>query len=290
MGRAARAALSHCPPPPRPRPLLLHCPSAFRATQLRGLAVLAGLAVVLCNYLVTLAVRALTVGERWHTHTSSERNTSLKLSVAYLLNAFVVPLLAAYLSGNTHSWYSRGGLMESAFFLQAANAILPPLATLLGPRDLLRSQVAARWARTQPMMNRLLAPPEFPLAEQYASGEARRAIACVVLGGGGGRPITRAILAPRHARHTPRPRRHPPPPQPSPRSASRCGGCRCFRSAPCWRHWALRSPTSLTGCTRCAAPRARPTCAARPRAAARARCFACCPSCSCCSCDSCSSR
>ena len=33
--------------------------------------------------------------------------------------------------------------------MQAANAVLPPLATLIRLRDLLCSQVASRWARTQ---------------------------------------------------------------------------------------------------------------------------------------------
>jgi hypothetical protein len=51
----------------------------------------------------------------------------LLFAVAYLTNAFVVPLLAAYFAGSSSSWYSRGGLMESAFFMQAAAALLPPL-------------------------------------------------------------------------------------------------------------------------------------------------------------------
>ena len=45
--------------------------------------------------------------------------------------------------------YSRGGLAESAFYTQAANALLPPIWTLLNPADALRSQLLARAARTQ---------------------------------------------------------------------------------------------------------------------------------------------
>ena len=42
--------------------------------------------------------------ERWHTRTAGERFALLKLSVAYLANAFVVPLLAAYFAGSSSSW------------------------------------------------------------------------------------------------------------------------------------------------------------------------------------------
>lgn len=72
-------------------------------------------------------VPQLAVAERWHTRTVAERAQLLKLCVAYLGNAFVVPLLAAQFAGSRSSWYSRGGLMESAFYMQLASALLPPL-------------------------------------------------------------------------------------------------------------------------------------------------------------------
>lgn len=46
----------------------------------------------------------LAVFERWHTRTAAERWQLLKLAVAYLGNAFVVPLLAAYFAGSSSSW------------------------------------------------------------------------------------------------------------------------------------------------------------------------------------------
>ena len=45
--------------------------------------------------------------------------------------------------------YSHGGLIESAFATQAANAVLPPLWTLLHPVDSFSTGVLARAARTQ---------------------------------------------------------------------------------------------------------------------------------------------
>lgn len=42
--------------------------------------------------------------ERWHSRTAAERAQLFKLSLAYLLNAFAVPLLAAYFAGSSSSW------------------------------------------------------------------------------------------------------------------------------------------------------------------------------------------
>lgn len=46
--------------------------------------------------------------ERWHTRTSLERWTAVKLTLFFLLNSFAVPVLAAYLSSNTSSWCAQG--------------------------------------------------------------------------------------------------------------------------------------------------------------------------------------
>lgn len=93
----------------------------------------------------------------------------VRLAAAYCFNAFAVPVLAAYASGNRASWFSRGGLVESAFWTQLANAIVLPLASLFDPGPLTRAHALARWARTQAALDALLAPPPFPLAEQAAN-------------------------------------------------------------------------------------------------------------------------
>lgn len=46
----------------------------------------------------------LAVFERWHTRTAAERWQLVRLSVAYLGNAFVVPLLASHFAGSASSW------------------------------------------------------------------------------------------------------------------------------------------------------------------------------------------
>jgi hypothetical protein len=78
-----------------------------------------------------------------------ERWVMLKLSVSQLTNAFAAPLLAAYASGNQSGWFVRGGLIEAAFFVQCANAILPPLVHFLGIGDNFKFYVLAPFAKTQ---------------------------------------------------------------------------------------------------------------------------------------------
>ena len=42
--------------------------------------------------------------------------------------------------------YTRGGLIEQAFYIQIANAILPEVTDLLNPFAFLTSQILARYA------------------------------------------------------------------------------------------------------------------------------------------------
>jgi hypothetical protein len=120
-----------------------------RTRQLRLICVLAGVMVVTVNLATMLAVRGLSWTDRWTTRTSMERWVTLKLSISQLTNAFAAPVLAAYLSGNRASWYSRGGLAESAFFVQCANGLMVPLFHLLGPGDNLKWFLLSPFARTQ---------------------------------------------------------------------------------------------------------------------------------------------
>lgn len=202
--------------------------AAAKTRRLRAISVLAGVMVAAVNLGVMAAVRALSWRDRWTTRTSMERWVTLKLSVSLLTNAFAAPVLAAYLSGSLSGWYSRGGLMEAAFFVQCANGVAVPLFHLLGAGDNLRWYLLSHFARTQvrrrgvgggggwgalsaarsshraparaagpprigrrcapsrggvvfrahawrprpppqAQLDRLLAPPPFPLAEQHAS-------------------------------------------------------------------------------------------------------------------------
>ena len=77
------------------------------AFRLRIISIFSGLFVVFMNWCITLAVRELSFYERWHTQSAREKWHVVKLSVFYLLNSFVVPILATNLSGNASQWYSH---------------------------------------------------------------------------------------------------------------------------------------------------------------------------------------
>jgi hypothetical protein len=143
--------------------------AAVKTRKLRAVAVVSAVVVVTINLTIMLTVRALSWYERWTTRTSMERWVMLKLSISQLCNAFAAPMLAAYASGNRSGWFSRGGLMDAAFYVQCANSLVPPLFHLLGLGDKIKYYILSPFARTQPMLNQLLAPPLFPMAEQYAA-------------------------------------------------------------------------------------------------------------------------
>lgn len=136
--------------------------------RLRLVSIVNAVVVVSLNLTIMVTVRALSWYERWTTRTSMERWVMLRLSVSQLLNAFAAPMVAAYVSGNRSGWFSRGGLIEAAFYVQCANAVMPPLFHLMGTLDKLRWMLSP-FARTQAMLNFWLAPPLFPLAEQHAA-------------------------------------------------------------------------------------------------------------------------
>jgi hypothetical protein len=143
--------------------------ASIKTTRIRVVTMLTGIMVVIINFSTMLTVRFLSWYERWTTRSSMERWVLLKLSFSQLINAFAAPLVAAYVTGNKSGWYVRGGLMEAAFFVQCSNALLPPLVHLLGIGDKFKRYLLAPHARTQKMLNRMLAPPIFPMAEQHAA-------------------------------------------------------------------------------------------------------------------------
>ncbi|GMH32281.1 hypothetical protein BSKO_00115 [Bryopsis sp. KO-2023] len=128
-----------------------------------------GIVVVLINLVVSIMVYIMSFYERWQTRSDREKWMVVKLSAFYLTNSFMVPVLVQSLQKSRRaSWYSKGGLMEQAFYIQLSNAVLPDLITLLDPMERIMS-ILSRFARSQSMMNTMLMPHHFFLAERYAA-------------------------------------------------------------------------------------------------------------------------
>ena len=122
------------------------------------------------NLAVSVVVNIFSFYERHPTRSGREKWLVLKLSVFYLVNSLVVPILAGGTSKKmVQNWYSRGGLIEQAFYIQVSNAFIPDLLTLFNPAERLNVYVFSKFARTQKALNNLLKPPSFFLAERYAA-------------------------------------------------------------------------------------------------------------------------
>ena len=138
--------------------------------RLRGLTVLAAVVIVTVNLLITLVTKYFSERfERWHVRSNNVRFLIAKLSIAQLLNAAIIPILAAGSSDKKNTWFTRGGLAEEAFYIQISSAILPDLLQLMNPIAWLNQRFARDHARTQAMMNNLVEPREFDIAVRYAT-------------------------------------------------------------------------------------------------------------------------
>ena len=66
-------------------------------------------------------------------------------------------------------WYAPGGLVETAFYLQLFNALVPNVIAYVDVFGQVRRKYLARHARTQTMMDHAADPPDFILATKYAA-------------------------------------------------------------------------------------------------------------------------
>ena len=117
-----------------------------------------------------MSVRRLTTLEAHNTYVAFERAVFRKLTLAYVLNAALLPLVIALLPhlDITQAWFEDGGVVaQSPALMLAAGAFFPSQA--LQPLALLRRHVQSRHALSQPQLDRLWAPPPILFAETYAS-------------------------------------------------------------------------------------------------------------------------
>eukprot|EP00963_Diacronema_lutheri_P002208 scaffold148_cov341-Pavlova_lutheri.AAC.16 len=134
---------------------------------LYALSFVSGLVVVVVNMMATGVAIYLTPYERWLTKTEEESWLAIKLSLAYLLNAALMPIVAA--NRRPESMYASGGLAELAVFVQVLNAFMPDLYSVVQPDTRLYQEFRWRWISTQEKMNELFEPNKFKLSVHYAS-------------------------------------------------------------------------------------------------------------------------
>ncbi|GBG90667.1 hypothetical protein CBR_g51015 [Chara braunii] len=129
------------------------------------LTVFAALSVILINFLVASVVRYLTDNyERPHTRNGREKRLVWKLTMVYLVNGGILPLIAIH----PRNWFVPGGLVDQAFYIQVLQAIVPFLYAVVNPYYTFMRDFMAYHSRTQELLDKMLMPEEFVIAEQYA--------------------------------------------------------------------------------------------------------------------------
>jgi hypothetical protein len=139
----------------------------------RALTILSSFVIVAVNVFLTAVAKAATRYQRFYTMSDFEAALMLKLTVVHVLNSIVVPAASSRCDRGgddvgTCLWFAPGGLAESAFFLQIFNAFLPDVVALLDIGGRIKRFWLSKYAKTQEMLDDMLDPPEFILAEKYS--------------------------------------------------------------------------------------------------------------------------
>lgn len=140
------------------------------AAQLRLLAVTQGIVVTVINLLVSYAITAICNLEKHYTATYLMRSVITKLTIFYLFNSFVIPIVAVVtLENGSVVWFTRGGVVEAAVYIQLINAFVPDLIALFSVPRMINYHIFSKFARSQAFLNATLEPVDFELPQRYAS-------------------------------------------------------------------------------------------------------------------------
>ena len=141
-----------------------------------ALSAISSLVTIGINYALRYIVSALSAREGHDTQTEYERALFTKLSLAYVMNTVIIPLLvgivtSSVVTGNPvdQSWYESGGVVNQAMVLVVSNFAVTELLKIVQWYRLFSRYCLARFALSQQRLNQLWEPPPMLLGELYAS-------------------------------------------------------------------------------------------------------------------------
>jgi hypothetical protein len=140
---------------------------------LQVLKITSALTISLINVILTQIAKAVNHYERYKSHSMANTMLLGKLVLVHALNVCAIPILVTPCgkSDGDCEWYTSGGLVDQAFYLQLFNIFTPHIMVLghfiFSPGYFVRKFLAP-FAKTQATMDYLYSPPDFPLAEMYA--------------------------------------------------------------------------------------------------------------------------
>ena len=140
---------------------------------LQVLKITSALTISLINVILTQIAKGINHYERYKSHSMANTMLLGKLVLVHALNVCAIPILVTPCgkSDGDCEWYTSGGLVDQAFYLQLFNIFTPHIMVLghfiFSPGYFVRKFLAP-FAKTQATMDYLYSPPDFPLAEMYA--------------------------------------------------------------------------------------------------------------------------
>jgi hypothetical protein len=140
---------------------------------LQVLKITSALTIAIINVILTQIAKAVNEYERFKTNSMANTMLLGKLVLVHALNVCAIPIFVTPCGKNDGDceYYTAGGLVDQAFYLQLFNIFTPHLMVFLqlivSPGYFTRNFLAP-FAKTQSTLDWLYSPPEFALAEQYA--------------------------------------------------------------------------------------------------------------------------
>lgn len=151
--------------------------SVVEAHAETGVTVAAAVVVTAINGLLKFVSPRLAASERQGTRSAVEVSVLSKLGLAYVINQSVLILLVK----PTTRWAGNGNAFEQAFYIAAANALLPELAKMVRPDMRLKRLLGGLLARTHQGLLRTHEPPLASLGALYA-GLLRTVAVAIIFG------------------------------------------------------------------------------------------------------------
>jgi len=87
--------------------------------------------VVIINMVLAITIRRFSLLELHKTYTNYDSSVFVKLAISMFINTAIIPILVHW--GN---WYDSAGLTQEVYNILIANAVIPPVVMVFGPKRL----------------------------------------------------------------------------------------------------------------------------------------------------------
>lgn len=126
--------------------------------------------VVVINMVLSVTIRRFSLSELHKTVTNYDSAVFFKLTISMFINTAIIPILVHY-----DNWYEPAGLTQEIYNILIANAIIPPVLVIFGPKRMLKivrkcleTRKNSRSLLSQEEANVLFEGPQIDMAQRSA--------------------------------------------------------------------------------------------------------------------------